>query len=284
MVFDTLSDMAGKLSDATKLDWLRLIRSDNVGPRTFRALLNHYGDARAALAALPELARRGGASRPVVVYPPESAERELVAMRSLGVDLLAMDEAEYPQRLAMIDDAPPLLAVRGNRAVLELPMVAIVGARNASAAGVRFTEQLARALAEAGFAIVSGLARGIDAGAHRASLASGTVAVLAGGHDQIYPPEHADLARAILAQGMLVSEMPLGWQPRARDFPRRNRLISGLAAGVVVVEAAKRSGSLITTRLALEQGREVFAVPGSPLDPRAEGSNDLLKQGAALVT
>jgi len=163
-------------------------------------------------------------------------------------------------------------------------MIAIVGARNASAAGVRFAERLARELGEAGFAIVSGLARGIDAGAHRGSLATGTVAMLAGGHDQIYPPEHAGLAEAILAQGALVSEMPMGWQPRARDFPRRNRLISGLAAGIVIVEAAKRSGSLITARLALEQGREVFAVPGSPLDPRTEGSNELLKQGAALVT
>jgi len=181
----------------------------------------------------------------------------------------------------MIDDAPPLLAMRGNGAVLEMPMVAIVGARNASAAGVRFAEQLGRDLGSEGFAIVSGLARGIDAAAHRASLATGTVAALAGGHDHIYPPE---LAEATVAQGLLVSEMPLGWEPRARDFPRRNRLISGLAAGVVIVEAAKRSGSLITARLALEQGREVFAVPGSPLDPRAEGSNSLLKQGAALVT
>src|SRR6516165_1114308 len=174
--------------------------------------------------------------------------------------------------------------MRGNGAVLEMPMVAIVGARNASAAGVRFAEQLGRDLGSEGFAIVSGLARGIDAAAHRASLATGTVAALAGGHDHIYPPEHAELAEAIVAQGLLVSEMPLGWEPRARDFPRRNRLISGLAAGVVIVEAAKRSGSLITARLALEQGREVFAVPGSPLDPRAEGSNSLLKQGAALVT
>jgi DNA processing protein len=276
--------MAAKISEDTKLDWLRLIRSDHVGPRTFRALVNHCGGARAALAALPELARRGGASGPPRIYPLESAERELAAMQALGVDLLATGEAAYPQRLAMIDDAPPLLAVRGNPATLALPMVAIVGARNASAAGVRFAERLARELGEAGFAIVSGLARGIDAGAHRASLVSGTVAVLAGGHDQIYPPEHASLADAILAQGMLVSEMPLGWQPRARDFPRRNRLISGLAAGVLIVEAAKRSGSLITARLALEQGREVFAVPGSPLDPRNEGSNDLLKQGATMVT
>jgi DNA processing protein len=259
--------MAAKISEDTKLDWLRLIRSDHVGPRTFRALVNHCGGARAALGALPELARRGGATGPPRICSRESAERELAAMKALGVDLLATGEAAYPQRLAMIDDAPPLLAVRGNPATLALPMVAIVGARNASAAGVRFAERLARELGEAGFAIVSGLARGIDAGAHRASLASGTVAVLAGGHDQIYPPEHASLADAILAQGMLVSEMPLGWQPRARDFPRRNRLISGLAAGVLIVEAAKRSGSLITARLALEQGREVFAVPGSPLDP-----------------
>jgi DNA processing protein len=283
-MFGYPTGMTAKISAETKLDWLRLIRSDNVGPRTFRALLYHYGGARAALEALPSLARRGGATGAPRIHARESAERELAAMQALGVGFLAMGEPAYPQRLAMIDDAPPLLAVRGNMAVLELPMVAIVGARNASAAGVRFAERLARELGEAGFAIVSGLARGIDAGAHRASLASGTVAVLAGGHDQIYPPEHAGLAEAILAHGALVSEMPLGWQPRARDFPRRNRLIAGLAAGVLIVEAAKRSGSLITARLALEQGREVFAVPGSPLDPRAEGSNELLKQGATLVT
>jgi DNA processing protein len=198
--------------------------------------------------------------------------------------LVALGEPDYPQRLAMIDDAPPLLAIRGNAAALTLPMVAIVGARNASAAGIRFAERLARDLGASGFAVVSGLARGIDGAAHRASLATGTIAVLAGGHDQIYPPEHAPLAQAILAQGALISEMPMGWEPRARDFPRRNRLISGLAAGVVIVEAAHRSGSLITARMALEQGREVFAVPGSPLDPRAEGTNDLIKQGAALVT
>jgi DNA processing protein len=184
----------------------------------------------------------------------------------------------------MIDDAPPLLAVRGNTAALALPMVGIVGARNASAAGMRFAERLARDLGAAGFAVVSGLARGIDGAAHRASLATGTIAALAGGHDQIYPPEHGSLAEAIVSEGALVSEMPMGWEPRARDFPRRNRLISGLAAGVVIVEAAKRSGSLITARMALEQGREVFAVPGSPLDPRNEGSNDLIKQGATLVT
>ena len=184
----------------------------------------------------------------------------------------------------MIDDPPPLLGVRGKTSVLASPMVALVGSRNASAAGVKFAERIAHELGGAGFVIVSGLARGIDAAAHRASLAAGTVAVLAGGHDHIYPAEHGPLLESILPAGCAVSEMPLGWEPRGRDFPRRNRLISGLSLGVVIVEAARRSGSLITARMALEQGREVFAVPGSPLDPRAEGTNGLLKQGAALVT
>jgi DNA processing protein len=275
---------AARLTDEQRLDWLRLIRSDHVGPRTFRALVNHCGGARAALAALPDLARRGGARRPARVHPRQDAERELAAAKAFGVTLLALSEPDYPHRLRMIDDAPPLLAVRGNLQALCPPTVAIVGARNASAAGMRFAERLARELGGSGFAVASGLARGIDAAAHRGSLATGTIAVLAGGHDRIYPPEHGELADAILADGALVSEMPLGWEPRARDFPRRNRLISGLAAGIVVVEAAKRSGSLITSRCALEQGREVFAVPGSPLDPRAEGSNDLIKQGATVVT
>jgi DNA processing protein len=275
---------AARLPDEQRLDWLRLIRSDNVGPRTFRTLLNHCGSARAALAALPHLARRGGATRAARVCSREDAERELGAAKALGVTFIAIGEPDYPQRLQMIDDAPPLFAVRGNTAALSLPMVGIVGARNASAAGMRFAERLARDLGAAGFAVVSGLARGIDGAAHRASLGTGTIAALAGGHDQIYPPEHGSLAEAIVTEGALVSEMPMGWEPRARDFPRRNRLISGLAAGVVIVEAAKRSGSLITARMALEQGREVFAVPGSPLDPRTEGSNDLIKQGATLVT
>jgi len=195
-----------------------------------------------------------------------------------------LGEPEYPRALARIDDAPPLIAVHGNATLLDRPMVAIVGSRNASAAGAKMAGRLARDLGQAGFAIVSGLARGIDAAAHRASLPSGTIAVLAGGLDCIYPPEHADLLESILVDGVALSEMPLGWEPRARDFPRRNRLISGLALGLVVVEAARRSGSLITVRFALEQGREVFAVPGSPLDPRAEGTNGLLKQGATLVT
>ena len=272
------------LSDQERLDRLRLIRSNNVGPRTFRGLVNHFGSAGAALDALPHLARRGGAREPIRVYPRADAERELAAAARMGVIYVAQDEPEYPVRLQEIDDAPPLLGVRGNLAVLARPMVGIVGSRNASAAGLKFAQLIARDLGEASFVIVSGLARGIDAAAHRATIASGTVAVLAGGHERIYPPEHGDLAQALLANGAAVSEMPLGWEPRARDFPRRNRLISGLAAGVVIIEAAKRSGSLITARFALEQSREVFAVPGSPLDPRTEGTNGLIKQGATPVT
>jgi DNA processing protein len=273
-----------KLSPAQRLDWLRLIRSENVGPRTFRALVNHCGSAGAALKALPDLARRGGAGRPVRICPHEDAERELAAAAGMGVAFLALGEDEYPARLATIDDAPPLLAVRGHKPALKEPMIAMVGSRNASAAGIKLTEQLARDLGAAGLVVVSGLARGIDAAAHRASVATGTVAVLAGGHDSIYPPEHTPLVEALIANGAAVSEMPLDYGPRGRDFPRRNRLISGLSLGVIVVEAAQKSGSLITGRMALEQNREVFAVPGSPLDPRAAGTNALLKQGAIMVT
>jgi DNA processing protein len=197
---------------------------------------------------------------------------------------VAPGEAGYPPRLAMLDDAPPLLGIRGVPEVLMRPVIAIVGSRNASGAGLKFAGTLARDLADAGFVIASGLARGIDQAAHRASIGGGTIAVLAGGHDRIYPPEHEDLLAALLETGAAISEMPLGHVPRARDFPRRNRLISGAALGVVVVEAAMRSGSLITARIAAEQGREVFAVPGSPLDPRAAGTNDLIKQGATLTT
>ncbi len=272
-----------RLSDEQRIDWLRLIRSQNVGPRTFRALINHYGGARAALEALPSLARRGGAASPKICSR-EEAEREIAAAGKRGIALVAMGEAEYPQRLSMIDDAPPLISLRGDAAVLSMPMVAIVGSRNSSAAGIKITQILTQGLAQAGFAIVSGLARGIDAAAHRASALSGTIAVLAGGQDRIYPAEHESLLESLLPHGAAISEMPLGWEPRARDFPRRNRLISGLALGVVIVEAAQRSGSLITARLAAEQGREVFAVPGSPLDPRADGTNGLIKQGATPVT
>jgi DNA processing protein len=277
-------DQELQFNDTQRLDWLRLIRSENVGPRTFCTLMNHYGGAREALAALPDLARRGGAQRSPRICSRDDAEREMEAAQEAGVTFVALDEPDYPARLREIDDAPPLLAVRGERGTLDRPMIAMVGARNASAAGQKFAERLARDLGEAGFVIVSGLARGIDASAHRASLATGTVAVLAGGHARIYPAEHVPLLEALLPEGGAVSEMPFWWEPRSRDFPRRNRIISGLALGVIVVEAAPRSGSLITARLAGEQGREVFAVPGSPLDPRAEGTNGLIKQGATPVT
>ena len=272
------------LSDTERLSRLRLIRSDNIGPRTFRTLLRHCGDAATALERLPELARRGGAARPGRICSEDGARAELEACKKLGIGLVAPGEAFYPQRLAVIDDAPPLLAVRGRLETLMRPMIAIVGSRNASGAGLKFAQSLARDLSEAGFVVISGLARGIDQAAHRASLSGGTVAVLAGGQDRIYPPEHEDLLLALLETGAAISEMPLGHVARAHDFPRRNRLISGASLGVVVVEAAQRSGSLITARMANEQGREVFAVPGSPIDPRAAGANDLIKQGATLVT
>ena len=281
---DTRSPTTTHLTDAQRIDWLRLIRSDHVGPRTFRSLVKHFGSARAALERLPELARRGGASRPARICSEEEARAELAASAGLGVHQVSPGEDGYPPRLAVLDDAPPLLGLRGLRDALMRPMIAIVGSRNASAAGLKFAGQLARDLSDAGFVIVSGLARGIDQAAHRASVNGGTVAMLAGGHDKVYPPEHEDLLTAIVATGAAISEMPLGHVPRARDFPRRNRLISGAALGVVVVEAALRSGSLITARMAAEQGREVFAVPGSPLDPRAAGTNDLIKQGATLIT
>jgi DNA processing protein len=272
------------LTDAERVDWLRLIRSDNVGPRTFRSLLRHFGSAKVALERLPDLARRGGAARPGRIGSEQDARAELAAGKHLGVSLLASGEDGYPPRLAELDDAPPLLGVRGSRDALMRPIIAVVGSRNASGAGLKFAGTLSRDLGDAGFVIASGLARGIDQAAHRASLASGTIAVLAGGHDKIYPPEHEDLLAALIESGgAAISEMPLGHVPRARDFPRRNRLISGVALGVVVVEAAHRSGSLITARIAAEQGREVFAVPGSPLDPRARGGNDLIRQGAMLV-
>jgi DNA processing protein len=246
--------------------------------------LHHFGNAKSALERLPEFARRGGASRPQRIPGEAEARAELDASAKLGVKLVTPGEHGYPPRLAELDDAPPLLGVRGTIDALMRPMIAIVGSRNASAAGLKFTQVLARDLADAGFVVVSGLARGIDQAAHRASIEGGTVAVLAGGHDRIYPPEHTELLQNLLASGAAISEMPLGYVARAHDFPRRNRLVAGASLGVVVVEAALRSGSLITARLANEQGREVFAVPGSPLDPRAAGTNGLIKQGATLIT
>lgn len=271
------------LSDAQRLDWLRLIRTEGIGPRSFRQLINRFGGAAAALEALPDLSRRKG--RPVIPPSRAQTEDEVAALARLGGRFITSGDAAYPALLRAIDAAPPLIALRGDPAILSRPAIAIVGSRNASAAGGVFTERLARTLGEAGLVIVSGLARGIDARAHHASLSTGTVAVMAGGHDRIYPANHAALVDAILdAGGAVLAEMPMGWQARSQDFPRRNRIVSGLSYGSVVVEAARRSGSLITARYALEQNREVFAVPGSPLDPRSDGTNDLIRQGATLVT
>jgi len=263
---------------------LRLIRSDNVGPATFRELINHYGGAELALEALPELARKGGRRRPIRILPRSSAEAELEAASKVGARPVFTIEPGYPPPLAAVDVPPPMLYVKGNTDLLARRCVAIVGSREASAAGLKLTRLFARGLGEAGFAIVSGLARGIDAAAHEAALASGTIAVLAGGIDIVYPPENAALTAAIADTGCLVTEMPPGFVPRAREFPRRNRIISGMSYGVLVVEAARRSGTLVTARFAGEQGREVFAVPGHPLDPRAEGTNQLLKSGATIAT
>jgi DNA processing protein len=280
--------MAGRsdgtlLTRSQRLAWLRLIRSENVGPVTFRQLLNRFGSAEAALEALPSLMRNAGIG--ARLFSPGEAEAELEATEQMGARLVALGEPDYPPLLKYISGTPPLLAIAGGDNLDWSRTIGIVGARNASAAGQKMTRVLAGDLGARGYTIVSGLARGIDAAAHHASLRTGTVAVLAGGLDHIYPDENVPLAREIASHGgALITEMPLGWEPRARDFPRRNRLISGLSLGVVVVEAAKRSGSLITARMALEQYREVFAVPGSPLDPRAEGANHLIQQGAKLVT
>lgn len=271
------------LTDAQRLDWLRLYRSEGVGPRTFRSLVNRYGGARAALDALPALGQRSG--KTIIICSIADAEREMAAAARMNVRFVALGEEGYPFPLAQIADPPPLIGVRGAAAVLKRPSVAIVGSRNASAAGLRMTEILAHGVGEHGYVVVSGLARGIDARAHEATLETGAIAVLAGGHARLYPPEHAPLAdRIVDAGGAIISEMPVMWTPRGRDFPRRNRIVSGLALATIVVEAARKSGSLITARFALEQGREVFAVPGSPLDPRAEGTNDLIRQGATLAS
>lgn len=271
-----------RLDDAERLACLRLIRSSQVGPVTFRELINHFGGAANALKALPSFARRAG--RAVEICPEEDAVAELRAARKVGARPVFTIEPGYPPALAAVDAPPPLLYVKGRPELLAAPCVAIVGSRQASAAGTKLSRLFARELAEGGLVIVSGLARGIDAAAHEASLAYGTVAVLAGGVDIIYPPEHETLQARIGEEGCLLTEQPPGFVPRAKDFPRRNRLISGISLGVIVIEAARRSGTLVTARFAGEQGREVFAVPGHPLDPRAEGTNQLLKSGATLVT
>ncbi|EDQ34025.1 DNA protecting protein DprA [Hoeflea phototrophica DFL-43] len=273
------------LTDRQRLSWLRLIRSDNVGPATFRDLINHFGSADAAIEQLPELSRRGGSARAIRVASIEEAERELETAERFGAVFVGIGEPDYPPALRRIDGAPPLISAVGDLALATQVAVGIVGARNASVSGAKMAARMARDLGAAGYVVVSGLARGIDAAAHRASLEHGTIAALAGGLDQPYPPENLDLYDEIRAgKGLAISEMPMGWEPRARDFPRRNRLIAGVGLGLVVVEAAQRSGSLISARRAADFGRLVFAVPGSPLDPRAAGANGLLKDGAIVTT
>lgn len=261
---------------------LRLIRSPRIGPVTYRQLIARFGDAAAALDALPGLALRGG-GRAVTLADPGQVQRELAAAARLGARHVFLDDPDYPPLLAQLENAPPALIVRGDTGLAARPCVAMVGARNASAAACRFARQIAQGLGEAGVTVVSGLARGIDTAAHHGSLASGTIGVIASGIDIAFPPENRALQEQVAQRGLLLAEQPPGTEPLARHFPSRNRIIAGLAQGTVVVEAAPRSGSLITARIAGEAGREVMAVPGSPLDPRAQGCNQLIREGATLV-
>jgi DNA processing protein len=267
-----------------KLAWLRLFRTENIGPITFYRLLERYSSAEAALKALPDLARRGGRMEGLKVFAADLAEKEMEQVEKSGAKLLARDEPDYPPLLAQLEDAPPIIAVLGGHAaLLSRPSLGVVGARNASLTGRKIAEDFSRKVGAAGYVIVSGLARGIDSAAHAAALDTGTVAVVAGGIDIVYPKENEALYRQIAEQGAIIAESPFGTEPLARHFPRRNRLISGLSLGTLIVEAAMKSGSLITARMAAEQNREVFAVPGSPLDPRAEGANRLIQDGAHLA-
>ncbi len=261
---------------------LQLARSENVGPVTYRALMQRFGSGERALEAVPELAKRGG-GRTITLYPKARAEDEIAAIEKAGAHLLIVNVAPYPSLLAQTEDAPPILIAKGHPVLFDKPGIGVVGARNASAAGVRLARELSAGLSARGYGIVSGLARGIDAAAHTASLEGGTIACVAGGIDVHYPPENESLYRDIGARGLLLAEQPLGTVPQGRHFPRRNRIIAGLSQGVLIVEAAMKSGSLITANYATEQGREVMAVPGSPLDPRAQGCNHLIRNGATLV-
>ena len=267
---------------ADRIARLRLIRSNTIGPVTYFQLLARFGSARAALAAIPDLAARGG-GRPPRLWTQGEAEREMESVARFGARYLFLGEDGYPPLLAEAESAPPVLIVKGDTTLLDRQAVALVGARNASAAACRFARGLARELGDAGLLVVSGLARGIDSAAHDGALATGTAAVIAGGIDVVYPPENEERQQAVAERGLLIAEMPPGTEPRARHFPYRNRIIAGLASGTVVIEAAPKSGSLITARLAADYGREVMAVPGSPLDPRAQGCNLLIREGATLI-
>lgn len=261
---------------------IRLIRSASIGPVTYRQLIARFGGAQAALDAIPDLARRGG-GKPPRLFGRDEAERERAKIEKLGARYLTLGQGLYPSLLAELDDAPPLLIARGDLKLLDRPAVAIVGARNASGAACRLARGLAHELGREGLIVVSGLARGIDSAAHDGALESGTIGVIAGGIDVFYPPENEARQKGMFERGLVLAEMPPGTEPRARHFPYRNRIIAGVSVGTIVVEAAPRSGSLITARLAAEAGREVMAIPGSPLDPRAQGCNQLIRDGATLV-
>lgn len=275
--------MEKTLSAAEKLDWLRLIRSENVGPITFMQLLKRFGDAGQALDAIPELAKKGGRKRPIRIFAKGAAIRELEELNAYGGQMLALCEPDYPPLLKHIPDPPPLISAKGHLPLLKKETIGVVGSRNASAVAINLTRNFCTRLGEAGLVVASGLARGIDKAAHEASLANGTIAVVGGGLNVVYPKENKDLHHQIEQAGCIIAEQSLGVQPQARHFPRRNRLISGMALGILVMEATPKSGSLITARLAAEHGREVFAVPGSPMDPRANGTNSLIKNGAVLT-
>ena len=280
---DTQTKPTHPPSPQERLAWLRLIRSDNIGPVTFYQLVRRHGSALKAIEALPELAKRGGRKKPLVAFSQSRAEDEIAHVERAGGTILTPLDKEYPLGLAEISDAPPVITVLGQTHLLNSQMIAIVGARNASINGQKLTRKIARELGQNGLTVISGLARGIDTAAHEASLENGTIAVVAGGADVIYPRENTKLYEQIIEQGALIAESPWGTEPLARHFPRRNRIISGASLGTLVVEATKKSGSLITARYAAEQGRDVFAVPGFPSDPRGQGPNSLLRDGATLV-
>jgi DNA processing protein len=271
------------VSDAQKIAWLRLSRTENIGPITFYNLVQRYGSAQDALDALPGIAARSRRAKPLNVPSIAAAEKEYEAIRRLGAEIILANERDYPLPLASTEDAPPVLCYKGRRELLNKNAIAIVGARNASHHGRKFAYKLGADLGAEGYVVASGLARGIDTAAHEGSLPTGTIAVVAGGIDVVYPPENRKLYEKIGEEGLILAENPPGMPPRAQDFPRRNRIVSGLSSGIVVVEATERSGSLITARLAGEQGRDVYAVPGHPMDPRAEGPNRLIREGALLI-
>ena len=270
-------------STTEKLDWLRLIRTENIGPITFYKLIERYGSATKAIEALPDLSKKGGRKKPLIAPDLSSIEKEYASLQKLGGDIICSAETAYPLALSATDDAPPVLSYIGDINLVRCPCIAVVGARNASLNGRKFAKKLAKELGQSEQVIVSGLARGIDTSAHEGALDTGTIAVVAGGIDVVYPRENQDLYEQIKQRGLVIAESPLGMEPIARHFPKRNRIVSGLSAGVVVVEATFKSGSLITARMAGEQGRDVYAVPGYPQDPRAQGPNKLIQDGAILV-